>query len=447
METKILGVQNMVRIESIIKQELKGLVNEVDITPSKLAQNNICNSKKFCDAQGQITFGQLKELVESGRIGRIATHIGEGGYKALLRLIPWFLPQLALLGFGATWVRVVNKLMRPTLEETTNYKTWWGKTILKVFDLVEGELNASDPLSKIFFISDGLMTMLDDKYKVKFAIHVANLASEQPDDEIVPDYFVENELRSWLNQKFLLDPPLQPKVNKNDDVDKLPFDNEDGEFNISESQGSGSRTDNRLTQILTKEVILERIENRQAIREIVYDIIKVYKSEDEGEFYLPEYFDEESIEYNYKNLNISLELKLEEDYEIDTYKINAALWGDDDIVTIVIKYNPEKKFKILYDLLGDLNETLAHEFRHYKQRENGLYDMDSEEPDEPLEYYTQPHEIDAQIAGFKRLEKLSGKPFEEVMVNWFNKNKDIHNLNPNEVKIVMSKIMSEKDKR
>lgn len=200
-------------------------------------------------------------------------------------------------------------------------------------------------------------------------------------------------------------------------------------------------------EFLSKQMILERIENRQALREIVYDIIKLYKLEDEGEFYLPEYFDEDSIEYNYKNLDISIELTLEEDYDIDTYMINAALWREENIVSIVIKYNPEKKFQILYELLGDLNETLAHEFRHYKQKKNNLYDIDSDEPETPLEYYTQPHEVDAQIAGFKRLSKLSKKPFEEVMINWFNKNRDIHNLNPEEVKIVMSKIMLEKDKR
>ena len=38
------------------------------------------------------------------------------------------------------------------------------------------------------------MIMMDDRYKVKFAKHIAELASEKPDDEEVPEYFVENEL-------------------------------------------------------------------------------------------------------------------------------------------------------------------------------------------------------------------------------------------------------------
>jgi hypothetical protein len=60
------------------------------------------------------------------------------------------------------------------------------------------------------------MTLMDDKFKVKFANYMSQLASEKPDDEIVPEYFVENELRHWLNDKFLLDPPLPPKQVKDD---------------------------------------------------------------------------------------------------------------------------------------------------------------------------------------------------------------------------------------
>ena len=182
-----------------------------DIEPSSKAVKNICDSKKFCKAQGKITFGQLRELVENAKSDRLFLHIGEGGYKATLRLLPWFFPQLAIAGFTGSLIRAFNKVFRPTLEETTGYKTWWGKTVMKIFNLVEGELGTTDPLSKIFFISDGLMTMLDDKLKVKFARYIADIASEKPDDEEVPEFFVENELRYWLNEKFLLDPPLSPK--------------------------------------------------------------------------------------------------------------------------------------------------------------------------------------------------------------------------------------------
>ena len=182
-----------------------------DVEPSDRAIKNICDAKKFCQAQGKITFGQLRELVESAKTKRLYLHVGEGGFKALLRLMPWFFPQLSIAGFTGSLVRAINKVFKPTLEETENYKTWWGKVVLKIFKLVEGELSIDDPLSRIFFVTDGLMIMLDDREKVKFARHISELASQKPDDEVVPEFFVENELRNYLNQKFLLDPPLQLK--------------------------------------------------------------------------------------------------------------------------------------------------------------------------------------------------------------------------------------------
>lgn len=194
------------------KQILKLMVEIENIEPSKSAVKNICDSEKFCNAQGEITFGQLRALVETTTKKRLIQHVGEGGYKALIRLLPWFIPQIIIAGVIGSAARAVNKIIRPTLEETTSYKTWWGKAVMKSFDMVEGELGISDPLSKIFFISDGLMVMMGNKYKVKFARYIAELASEQPDDEVVPEYFVENELRKWVNDKFLLNPPLPPKI-------------------------------------------------------------------------------------------------------------------------------------------------------------------------------------------------------------------------------------------
>lgn len=189
-------------------------INEVEIEPSERVVKSICDSQKFCKAQGPITFGQLKGIVEAAMSNRIKLHVGEGGYKAFLRLLPWFIPQVAVAGFIGAAIRAANKILKPALTETNNYKTWWGKTILRLFNVAEGELNPSDPFSKIFFISDGLMRMLDEENKVKFARYISQLASEQPNDEPVPEYFVENELRHWVNERFLLDPPLEPKIIK-----------------------------------------------------------------------------------------------------------------------------------------------------------------------------------------------------------------------------------------
>lgn len=203
----------------------KKIDEEIQVDPSDRAIKSICDAKKFCEAQGPITFGQLKEIVQTAISKRIALHVGEGSYKAFLRLLPWFIPQVAIGGFLGSSLRAANKVLRPALYETKNYKTWWGKTVIRLFDLAEGELNPADPFSKIFFISDGLMNLMDEENKVKFAMYISELASEKPDSEPVPEMFVENELRNWINQKFLLDPPLGPKQPKDtNDVESIKED-------------------------------------------------------------------------------------------------------------------------------------------------------------------------------------------------------------------------------
>jgi len=208
----------------------------LDIEPSQSAVKNICDSKKFCSAQGKITFGQLKELVKTATKTRLYKHVGEGGFKATIRLIPFFLPQLMIPGIIAGAARAVNKILKPSLTETENYKTFWGKAILRAFKIAEGDINLEDPLSKIFFISDGLMTIMDDKYKLQFARYIADLADSKDDDVEVPEFFVENELRKWINDKFLLNPPLPPKISPNqDDTKELDFDTQE---NLTEQKGT-----------------------------------------------------------------------------------------------------------------------------------------------------------------------------------------------------------------
>jgi hypothetical protein len=203
-----------------MSKKLKSNLSE-EIEPSKTAVKSICDSEKFCTAQGKITFGQLKALVDSATQKRLFKHVGEGGFKATLRLLPWFIPQLVLAGFITSSVRAVNKIIRPALAETDNYKTWWGKAVLKSFDLSEGELNMEDPLSRVFFMTTGLMSMLSERYKLSFAKYISELASTMPDNMEVPEFFVENELRHWLNEKFLIDPPLPEITKKPSHVERL----------------------------------------------------------------------------------------------------------------------------------------------------------------------------------------------------------------------------------
>ncbi len=180
------------------------------VAPSKKVISNVCKRTQICSEQGPITFGQLELLVKSAQKRKLGMNVGEGIYKSFIRLLPWFIPQIAIAAFLGSGVRASNKIIKPALETTKGYKRWWGKAVKNVMDLAEGELPTTDPLSKIFFISDGILGMLNEDTRLKFTRYIAELAASKPKDEPVPDFFVENELRSYLNSKFLINPPLQP---------------------------------------------------------------------------------------------------------------------------------------------------------------------------------------------------------------------------------------------
>lgn len=194
--------------------------------------------------------------------------------------------------------------------------------------------------------------------------------------------------------------------------------------------------------IIKKSFILEGAKMRQEIREVVRDIIQIFKNEEEGEFYLPKEVNDEESYYNFKRFNLGVELIVQQSDDVDDFLLNAELYREEGIIAILIVYNPENKNRILYDLVGELNELVGHELRHIYQQKYNTFDIDVEEPEEPFEYYTQPHEIDAQIAGFKRMSQITKKPFEEVVRNWFEKNKDIHRLGDNQKEEVIKMILT-----
>jgi hypothetical protein len=192
---------------------------------------------------------------------------------------------------------------------------------------------------------------------------------------------------------------------------------------------------------IKKSFILEGAEMRQEIKTVVRDIIQIFKNEDDGEFYLPSDLRDE-MEYEFPKFDLEVELIIQQSEEVDDFLLNAELYRDEGIVAILIVYNPENKTKSLYGLVGELNELVAHELRHVYQQTYDTHDINVEEPEDPFEYYTQPHEIDAQIAGFKRMSQITRKPFEDVVRNWFEKNKDIHRLSDDQKERVIQMILN-----
>lgn len=194
----------------------------------------------------------------------------------------------------------------------------------------------------------------------------------------------------------------------------------------------------------SKETLQEQNTMRQPLRDIVKNIVGVFKNNDEGEFTLPEDLNPDELVYDIGKVGspFNIELTIEPDKTVKTVVVDGNYWGDDDTIEIIIKYNLNVKSKIIYELVGKLNETLSHEIRHIIQSNKGMFDLDVPEEKDPYKYYTQPHELDALKFGFKRLAKLRKIPLKVAVQDWFDNHKEIHRLKDNQVGDVISKIIN-----
>lgn len=187
------------------------------------------------------------------------------------------------------------------------------------------------------------------------------------------------------------------------------------------------------------------------VRQLVSDIISIYKENKEGDFTLPEDLstnrkpnkDDDSVTYKFKGIEneFTVELKLFNDDSIESFDLDANYYPDDDVIEVIIISNSDAENEHMQELIGDLNETIRHELEHIYQHQKS-YPFPKKEPKKPFKYYTQQHELEAQHAGFNRRARKEKRPIEDIIRSWFKKNQSKHKLTQTEIDKVISKILN-----
>lgn len=169
------------------------------------------------------------------------------------------------------------------------------------------------------------------------------------------------------------------------------------------------------------------------VREIVRTLTFLIKDKKLGTTNLPEQItDGEEFEYDFKNIppfsiefNLDMNTNVKGDYRIESYTV-------DDGFTIIINLdiNTNSYPKSMYDIIADLNDNVAHEMEHLFQKnmlrpdsEKDPYEDREEERPQDKRYYEQPHEIPAELKGFRRIKKLRNEPIDKVVRDWFYRNR------------------------
>ena len=189
----------------------------------------------------------------------------------------------------------------------------------------------------------------------------------------------------------------------------------------------------------------------KATTDVVKDIFEVITLFEDGEeyFILPDYYtDKDGDEYRYSDLEFNVEVNIvdESQYTItqdETFVIDAAMGGDNDdtiYVDIVLSSNfSEKDYESLQIVLS---EYIRHEIEHLLQiiDPNRPDIINKDEEMSPFEYYTQPHEIEAQKVGFERRAKMEERPLEDVINDYIEYRQAIDKLTPKEKHMLVSKL-------
>jgi hypothetical protein len=118
-----------------------------------------------------------------------------------------------------------------------------------------------------------------------------------------------------------------------------------------------------------------------------------------------------------------------------------AFWDDEtDTLEVFLNIDPKTDQSFLYDLVGEFNDVISHELTHKRQYERGDK-ISKRRVTRPETYYTQPHEVEAQMVGFKRKAKLMRKPLEDIIRDYFNKRRTKYNLNDKIIDRIVKKLM------
>ena len=175
------------------------------------------NLANYLKSQGkEIKFGMLLALFKDAQAAKKRTDLKVGVVKAIHRILPMalapFFPIAAILGMILVSTRAFNKIIAPILQyPSTTYEGFLAQLINKSIKVAEGEIPVKDRFTRAFVVSDNLVAAIRPEVLQQFALDLSKRMSQEDPDKIVPDHYIENELKMYLNQYFGVNPPIPTK--------------------------------------------------------------------------------------------------------------------------------------------------------------------------------------------------------------------------------------------
>lgn len=177
------------------------------------------NLAKYLEENGQeFTFGILKAIFKDAKEAKFKTDLKVAGFKLIPRLAPLalvpFFPALAVIALIFGTSRAFNKLMDPifnNLDKHTKYTDFLQSVITKYMAIPEGKVNLKDRFSRAFVVSDRFIDALKPEVIDEFTHKLTENMEDMNDDDRVPDHYIENELKKYINYEFDVTPEIPLK--------------------------------------------------------------------------------------------------------------------------------------------------------------------------------------------------------------------------------------------
>lgn len=205
-------------------KNIKAQLIKMGVTDKEELKKQISLSKQghlgaYLHSKGdKFTFGILKAIFKDAIDAKKKTTLKKNIFNMLPVVIPLslapFFPILAIVGtiFGSS--RLVHKVFDTIfeyLEPQSKYSDFLKKTIDTYMKLPEGDVNLKDRFSRAFVVSDRLIEALKPEVVNDFTTFISNKMEQESDDKLVPDHYIENELKTYINDNFDIDPEIPLK--------------------------------------------------------------------------------------------------------------------------------------------------------------------------------------------------------------------------------------------
>lgn len=206
------------KFDDNIKAELLrlGVTDETEVN-KHLYHAHRGHLAEYLKEKGKIfTFGMLLALFKDAQVAKRRTDIKVGVVKALHRIVPMalapFFPILAIFGYIFGSSRAFNKIITPILSDPGQEYTGFLKKIIDgSMKVAEGEIPVKDRFTRAFVVSDHLVEAIKPEVLQKFSIQLSEKMSQMNPDTEVPEHYIENELKTYLNENFEVDPKIPLK--------------------------------------------------------------------------------------------------------------------------------------------------------------------------------------------------------------------------------------------